>query len=153
MTIKKPGIALLVAFVSVFGMAQTASAGDCRDQIENLRAALNNDICSYSKRKRCRGLNRKLDRVHRKIEKGKWRRALRKLVNFHDVVENLAMRKKKRWIQPADYAALMQSHYGAAEQCIVNRGYVEETVPTDGGDTGTGGDENVTPEIPTGIVF
>ncbi len=148
MTIKKLGLALLVAFVSVFGMSQTASAGDCSDQIEKLRAALNDDICSHGKRKRCEGLNRKLDRVNRKIQKGKWRHAARKLANFHDVVENLAMRKKKRRISMEAYAALMEPYYNAAAVCVSGEGYVD--VPDTGGDTGGGGSPE--PELPPDTV-
>ena len=143
MSIKKPGIVMLVTLVSVFGLSNTASAGTCANEIGQLRAALNSDICAYGKRKRCQGLNRKLDRVERKIQKGKWRKAARKLANFHDVVENLAMRKKKRWINEADYVALMDPHFNAAAVCVSNGGYVD--VP----DTGDTGSETPEPPPPT----
>ncbi len=145
MRIKKSGLTLLVAFVSVFGLSQTATAGDCSAQIEELRTALNDDICSHGKRKRCEGLNRKLDRVNRKIQKGKWRHAARKLANFHDVVENLAMRKKKRRISMEAYAALMEPYYNSAAVCVSGEGYVDTG---DGGSTGTGGGGSEDPPLP-----
>lgn len=126
MKIKKPGLALMVAFVSVFGLSQTASAAPCGAQVDALKAALNNGYCSYGKKNHCKGLNHKLDNVYRKLEKGKFDNAGRKLANFYDVVENLATRKKNPQMALSDFRSLADPHYVAAEYCITRHGVVEE---------------------------
>lgn len=137
MTKIKPGItssALLLAFVTFFGVSQTALAAPCTDQVNALKTALNNDVCEYSKK--CKGLSHKLDSVNRKLEKGDFRKALRKLEDFGATVEDMAMRKKKRKIDPDTYNGVIVPPYGNAWACIANGGVVvvadpipEEPVP------------------------
>ena len=121
MASKKPGIVLLVAFVSVFSMAQSASAAPCSDQIEALKNELNTTHCSYGKRKRCRGLNRKLDRVVKKLERGNFRRASRKLSNFGMVIERMTFRRKNPRMTVDDFNNLAEL-YVQADACISSGG-------------------------------
>lgn len=124
MTTKKPGIMLIVAFISFLGLGQTASAAPCQGLIDDLRTALNDGYCSYGKYKRCKRLNRKLDRVARKLEKGKFRKAARKLSNFGRVIENMAMRRKPRMAM-ADFKG-MAVPYTQVSECIASGGVVAE---------------------------
>lgn len=151
MTIKKPGLALLVTFVSVFGLSQTASAAPCTKEVNALKTALSENFCPVNKRKRCEGLSHKLDNVNRQLEKGKFRKAARKLANFGDVVGNMSEKRMKKMEKKGEkwrrrhsygadeyyaaYAALMNPFFNNAANCIANGGpvVVEDPVPTDGG--------------------
>lgn len=125
MTIKKPGLALLVAFVSIFGMSQTASATPCYDQVQALKAALNDGHCNFGKRKRCEKLNKKLDKLTKKLDKGKFKKAARKLSNFGIVVENMAMRRKNPRMHMTNFNMLLDP-YEQVRLCILADGVVAE---------------------------
>ena len=103
MKIEKTGFVLLLAFVSFFGLSQTALAGPCTVEINALKTALQDGICNFSNA--CEGLSHKLDNANRKLDQGKYRQATHKLMNFHEVIEDMAMRKKNE-ISIGDYAAL-----------------------------------------------
>ncbi len=119
MKIKTPGLALMVAFVSAFGLSQTASAdhAPCVDQVNAVRTALNSGYCSYGSKKHCKGLNHKLDNVYRKLHQHKFKNAGRKLANFYDVVENLATRRKNPLMALNEFHSLASPHQVAAT-CI-----------------------------------
>jgi len=137
------GHLLVLAIVSAISVAQPASATPCSAEIEALKTALNG-ICWYSRK--CHGLSHKLDSAERKLEKGKFRHAARKLSDFGWVVEDMAMRRRPK-ISQADYQALMDPYYTAAADCIANGGV---SAPPAGDDTGTstgGGDEPPPPPI------
>lgn len=126
MTRKNTGLASrLIAFVAVcfIGISQSAMAAPCSEQIAALKTALTNGVCIYSKA--CDGLSHKLDNANRKLEKGKFEHAARKLADFSSVLENLAMRKKPK-ISMEDYESLMSPFYNDAAACIANGGVVVE---------------------------
>jgi hypothetical protein len=139
----KSGLAsptLLLVIFSVFGLSQVAQAAPCTDQVDALKAAMNdNGICQYSKA--CKGLSHKLDNANRKLEKGKFRHAARKLADFGAIVGDMAMRRKPK-ISMADYEALMEPYFNAAAICVANGGVVDsspEPEPTDEGSTNDDG--------------
>jgi hypothetical protein len=137
MTRIKSGFAshlLFLAFVSFFGLSQSALAAPCTAEVDALKAALNDDICSYSSK--CKGLSHKLDKVNRKLEKGKLRKAARKLADFGAIIENMTMRKKPK-ISMADYEALIDPYFNNAAICIANGGVIETA-----DDTGSNLDED-----------
>ena len=111
---------LLIALVSAISFSQPAFAAPCSAEIDALKIAVESGICQY-KRKKCKGLNRKLDKTERKLEKGKFRHAARKLSDFGSVIESMAMRRKPK-ISMADYEALMDPHYVAVADCIASGG-------------------------------
>ena len=117
----KSGLAsptLLLVIFSVFGLSQVAQAAPCTDQVDALKAAMNdNGICQYSRA--CKGLSHKLDNANRKLKKGKFRHAARKLADFGAIVGDMAMRRKPK-ISMADYEALMEPYFNAAAICVAN---------------------------------
>ncbi len=115
MKIEKTGFVLLLAFVSFFGLSQTALAGRCTDEVDALKTELQGGICNFIKA--CEGLSHKLDSANRKLEQGKYRQATHKLVDFLEVIEDMAMRKKNE-ISIGDYVALTDPHFGVALECI-----------------------------------
>ncbi|MDH3219763.1 MAG: hypothetical protein OEO19_09545 [Gammaproteobacteria bacterium] len=90
MTRRKLGLvspAMILAFVSFFGLSQASLAATCPKQIEELRTALDGGCVS---RKACDGLKHKLDNAEHKLEQGKDRHAERRLADFVSVVEIVA---------------------------------------------------------------
>lgn len=161
----KSAIVMLLTSVAFFGMSQTVSAAPCSAEVTALKTELSN-VCSS--RKKCKGLNRKLNKVNRKLEKGKFRKAARKLSDFGAVVEDMATRKKPR-ISMADYENLMVNFYNPAAICVSNGGVVVAEVadvadpaPIDAGTTTGGGlfptggglfPEGTSGPEPTGVLF
>lgn len=121
------GHTLLIALVSAICFSQTATAAPCSAEIDALKAAVESGICQY-KGKKCKGLKRKLDKTERKLEKGKFRHAARKLSDFGSVIESLAMRRKPK-ISMADYEALMDPYYVAVADCIGSGGTIASGGP------------------------
>ncbi len=157
MAIKKitgfTGHVLVLALISASGFSQTAAAAPCSAEIDALRSALESGIClqmKSKKSKKCKGLDRKLDKTSRKLEKGKFRHAARKLSDFGSVVEDMAMRRKPK-ISLTDYEALMDPYYVAVANCIANGGITAPPAEDDSGtiigDSGTiiGDDEPAGP--------
>ena len=117
--------AIVVAFVSFLGLSQGAIAAPCNAEIDAIKTALNDGVCQN--RRNCRGLNNKLDRVNRKLEKGKYRKAARKLADFGAVVahiEKRASRKPHRRARldfvSSKYQEMMGLHFNAAVACVNN---------------------------------
>jgi hypothetical protein len=123
------GYTLAIAVISAICFSPIASAAPCSAEIVALKAAVESGICQY-KKKKCKGLNRKLDKTERKLEKGNFRHAARKLSDFGSVIESMAMRRKPK-ISMDDYEALMDPHYVAVADCIANGGITTRATPED----------------------
>ena len=117
----KSAIVMLLTSAAFFSMSQTASAAPCSAEVTALKTELTSGICSYSKK--CKGLSHKLDNVNRKLEKGEFSHAGRKLSDFGAIVEDMAMRKKPK-ISMDDYESLMVQFYNPAANCVSNGGVV-----------------------------
>lgn len=131
MTIKKSALAsrlLPLIFVSSVGISQSALAAPCSDQIEALKTALNNGICTYSNV--CGGLTHKLDNANHKLEQGKFDHAARRLTDFGAVLETMATHGKPK-ISMADYESLMSTYFSEAANCIANGGVIPDAYPDD----------------------
>ena len=152
------GQVLVLALVSAIGFSQTASAAPCSAEIDALKIALEGGIClqfeksrksrkgkKSRKNRKCKGLNRKLDRTTRKLEKGKFSHAARKLSDFGWAIEDMAMRRKPKISMDA-YEALMDPYYLAVANCISNGGISTPPV-VDDTDTGTGDDPTEPPPL------
>lgn len=118
---------LPLVFVSAVGISQSALAAPCSEQVNALQAALDNGICIYSKS--CSGLSSKLDNANKKLEKGRFDDAARKLADFGSVLETLATHGKKPKISMADYQFLMSNYFNDAANCIANGGVIEVEEP------------------------
>lgn len=129
MTKHKTGLAsrlIPLAFVGIIGISQSALAAPCSDQINALKAALNDGVCTFSKT--CDGLTHKLDNANQKLEQGKFDHAARRLADFGAVLENLATHKKPM-ISMEDYESLISPYYNDAATCVANGGVIEDDVP------------------------
>ncbi len=122
----KSAIVMLLTSAAFFSMSQTASAAPCSAEVTALKTELTSGICSYSKK--CKGLSHKLDNVNRKLEKGEFSHAGRKLSDFGAIVEDMAMRKKPK-ISMDDYESLMVQFYNPAANCVSNGGVVAVADP------------------------
>ena len=148
------GYVSVLALVSAIGFSQTASAAPCSAEIAALKTALEGGIClqleKSKKGKKCKGLNRKLDKASRKLEKGKFNHAARKLSDFGWAIEDMAMRRKPK-ISMTDYDALMDPYYVAVANCIDNGGIsttpvLDDTSPVSD-DTDTGSEQPEPPPL------
>ena len=162
MTIKKPGLALLVALCSVFGLPQTASADDCEDYIEELQEFVEDDLCHN--RRMCRGLSHKLDNALHKLDQGKIDHAVRRLQDFSATIDTLEAfgnrsRRARRAIDQ-DVHREMRPYIAKAMLCILNGGYdddddddeVDEDEVVSGDEPATTGDTTADPQQPT-VIF
>lgn len=125
----RPALALAIA--ASFGLAGTASAAPCTAEVDALQTVLNDEFCQHGKL--CSKLSRKLDKVNHRLEKGKLRKAGRKLGDFGATVamiadEGKSKGKKRRFYRAGNqfdqqaYERMMGIYYNAAVACIENPG-------------------------------
>lgn len=120
--------ALVVAFASVIGAFQSASAAPCDAEISSLKSELET-VCSH---RVCDGLSHKLDNASHKLDQGKFDLAARRLADFASTMEMVA-HGGRSGITTASYTYLMNP-FQDAMYCVNNGGR-----PAPGDDTNTGG--------------
>ncbi len=165
MIIRKPGLALLVALCSVFGLSQTAVADDCEDYIEELQEFVEDDLCRN--RRMCEGLSHKLENALHKLDQGKVDHAVRRLQDFSATIDSLSTTgkntRRSRTAIDAEVHNEMRPYIAKAMLCILTGGDDDDRDDDDdderddddevvSSDSGTSTGETI-PDIPTGIVF